>query len=234
LHESDAGAEYAEGLLKGRFLTGVNAKFELIESMRYAAGEAAPEHLGLHLARLERSARFFGFAFDRAAVAAAVREAVAPVSAGIHKLRLLLRHDGRVSVTTSPAGEAPAGPRRVVLAEERVDSRSVFQRHKTTMRAHYERAYERAVAGGAHEVLFLNERGELAEAARHNVFVEKGGELLTPPLSAGVLDGVRRRLVLDDPTNRAREATLTPDDLARADRVFLTNAVRGVVEVELA
>src|SRR6185437_15220270 len=68
LHEADAGAEYAECLLKGRFLTGVNAKFDLVESLRYASGEAAPDHLARHLERLERSARFFGFAFDRAHV----------------------------------------------------------------------------------------------------------------------------------------------------------------------
>ena len=37
--------------------------------------------------------------------------------------------------------------------------------------------------------MFCNERGELTEGARSNIFVERDGVLLTPPLSAGVLDG---------------------------------------------
>jgi para-aminobenzoate synthetase/4-amino-4-deoxychorismate lyase len=81
--------------------------------------------------------------------------------------------------------------------------------------------------------LFLNERGELAEASRHNVFIEKGGALLTPPLAAGILPGIARQQILDDPQTKAIEATLSLEDLRAADRIWLTNSVRGLVEVVL-
>jgi para-aminobenzoate synthetase/4-amino-4-deoxychorismate lyase len=162
-----------------------------------------------------------------------VREATEAASEGTYKLRLLLHHDGRVSTTLTPLAEEASGRRWLMLSPERVSSESVFQYHKTTMRGHYERAFQEASAAGAYDVLFLNERNEIAETARHNLFLEKGGELLTPPLSAGILNGIQRGLILGDPARKAREASLTLEDLVRADRIFLTNSVRGMVEVEL-
>lgn len=237
IHEADPSAEFAECLLKARFLTGLNEKFQLIESMRFSTREAAPGHLELHLARLEQSARVFGFTWEPARVRDAIRDATRSVPEGSYKLRLLLHHDGRVAITLAPLLEGAPGtqdPRFrpwLTISPERVSSTSIFQYHKTTMRSHYDRAFEAAVAAGAHEVLFLNERGEVAEAARHNLFVQIDGELLTPPVSAGILNGIQRQLILRDPAWKAREATLTLADIARAERLFLTNAVRGVVEV---
>ncbi len=233
IHEAVPAAEFSECLLKARFLTGLNEKFQLIESMRFSTRHAAPDNLKLHLARLEQSARLFGFIWEPARILGAVREATMSASEGTYKLRLLLHHDGRVSITLAPLPESAPGRRWLMISPERVNSASIFQYHKTTMRQHYERAFEEAAAQGAHEVLFLNERNEVAEAARHNLFIEKDGELLTPPVSAGILNGIQRQLILGDPARKAREAPLTLTEIARADRLFLTNAVRGVVEVEL-
>jgi para-aminobenzoate synthetase / 4-amino-4-deoxychorismate lyase len=233
IHEAVATAEFSECLLKARFLTGLNEKFQLIESLRFSTRQAAPEHLKQHMTRLERSARLFGFTWEPAHVLEAVREATEAASEGTYKLRLLLHHDGRVSVTLTPLTEEASSRRWLMLSSERVSSESVFQYHKTTMRAHYERAFQEASAAGAYDVLFLNERNEIAETARHNLFLEKGGELLTPPVSAGILNGIQRGLILGDPARKAREASLTLEDLVRADKIFLTNSVRGMVEVEL-
>ena len=239
IHEANPSAEFSECLLKARFLTGLNEKFQLIETMRCSTQKAAPDHLELHLARLEQSARLFGFTWEPARVSGAIRGATRSASADSYKLRLLLHHDGRVSITLAPLVESapgphgPPSPRWVTIAPERVNSASIFQYHKTTMRGHYDRAFEAAVTAGAHEVLFLNERGEVAEAARHNLFVQIDDELLTPPVSAGILNGLQRQLILGDPARNAREATLTLADIARANRLFLTNAVRGIVEVKL-
>jgi para-aminobenzoate synthetase/4-amino-4-deoxychorismate lyase len=80
-------------------------------------------------------------------------------------------------------------------------------------------------------VLFLNERGEVAEASRHNVFIERAGVLLTPPLSSGALPGLARAALLERPSQAAREAVLRVEDVMLADRVLLSNAVRGLVQV---
>ena len=230
IDESDPDAEFAECLLKARFVTGLNQHFQLIESMRFEGGAIAD--LEAHLARLEASARSFQFGCDVGAIRAALERAVAPLRDGVHKVRLLLAQSGQVEVTAEEiAALAPTDRPFVVLSDRRTDSRSCFQYHKTTRRRLYEEEFQRARALGAHDVLFLNERDELAEGSRHNVFLRKEGRLLTPPVQAGILPGVARRRLLDDPAVGAAEATLRLDDLAAATGVYLTNSVRGVVEV---
>ncbi len=91
---------------------------------------------------------------------------------------------------------------------------------------------EEARRAGADDALLLNTRGNLAESATANVFIVLGGELRTPPVEDGALPGVTRSAVLELATAAgipAREATLTKDDLQRAEEAFLTNAVAGVL-----
>jgi para-aminobenzoate synthetase / 4-amino-4-deoxychorismate lyase len=74
-------------------------------------------------------------------------------------------------------------------------------------------------------VIFLNERGELTEGARSNIFVKRDGILLTPPLGAGLLDGRLRAELLAQ--GKAREARLMPDDLT--GEVYFGNSLRGLI-----
>lgn len=82
-------------------------------------------------------------------------------------------------------------------------------------------------------MLFFNERGELTEGGRSNVFVKLDGQWVTPPLSCGVLPGVMRGVLLDDPAFAAKERVVTRDDLSRAEALLLTNALRGTLDAEL-
>jgi para-aminobenzoate synthetase/4-amino-4-deoxychorismate lyase len=59
------------------------------------------------------------------------------------------------------------------------------------------------------------------------VFLRLGGRWLTPPLSDGVLPGVMRGVLLDDPAFDAREQRLGLSDLRRAESVLVCNALRG-------
>ena len=74
-------------------------------------------------------------------------------------------------------------------------------------------------------MIFRNERGELTEGARSNIFIERDGLLLTPPLTAGVLPGILRAELMAQ--GRAREAVLTPDDLSGT--VYFGNSLRGLI-----
>ncbi len=76
-------------------------------------------------------------------------------------------------------------------------------------------------------MIFLNERGEIAEGSRSTVFVRHGDMLLTPPLSAGILDGVLRRELIE--SGKCSEETLMPDDLHRGE-VYFGNSLRGLIE----
>jgi branched-chain amino acid aminotransferase len=93
---------------------------------------------------------------------------------------------------------------------------------------------EQAHAEGFDDVLLLNERGQIAECTSANVFLVRGREVLTPPLSTGCLPGVTRD-VLREVVPRAGfellEEDLTPDDLSSATEVFISSTTREVAAV---
>jgi len=179
-----------------------------------------------HLARMERSARLLGFPFD-GAEARALLEGLAgdaPL-----RVRLALFPDGRFELTT--AAFAPVeGPWRLCIAAARVRSGDPWRGVKTTERALYDAA-RAALPEDCDEMLFLNERGTLCEGTITNLFVERDGVLLTPPLSAGCLPGILREELLE--TGRAREAELTPEDLRGAPALYVGNSLRGLIPAAL-
>lgn len=227
--DSDPGREYAECLLKSRFLTGFDPGFELIETMRLEFGKFPL--LTLHLERLAASAQALGFACDVPALAEALAEISSSCAAGIHRVRLTLAHDGHYRIDLAKMSD-DGQSRQVALADERLDADDYLLRHKTSARSLYDRALARlANHPNVFDALFLNTRGEVCEGARSNVFIERGGVLLTPPLSCGLLPGVMRRHLLE--SGRARECVLTLDDLLDAPAIHMANALRGLIPVSL-
>jgi branched-chain amino acid aminotransferase len=94
--------------------------------------------------------------------------------------------------------------------------------------------YEEAHQRGLDEVILLNERGEISECTSANVFAATGGEVWTPPLDSGCLPGVTRELLLDVvrvPGITVKERVLRPEDLERADQVFITSTTRDLLPV---
>ena len=83
-------------------------------------------------------------------------------------------------------------------------------------------------------MLFFNERDELTEGGRSNVFVQLDGRWLTPPLSCGLLPGVQRAAMLADPAWNARESVITRAMLAGAQQIVVCNALRGAMTAQLA
>jgi branched-chain amino acid aminotransferase len=91
---------------------------------------------------------------------------------------------------------------------------------------------EEAQRQGFDEVVLLNERGEASECTSANIFAASGGEVYTPPLDAGCLPGVTRELLLDvvrAPGIKVVERALKPQDLERADQVFITSTTRDLL-----
>jgi para-aminobenzoate synthetase/4-amino-4-deoxychorismate lyase len=226
--DSQGPKEYAECLLKMKFLTDPVKRFELIETLLHDPSQGGLVLLERHMERLANSARYFAFAFDERAVRAALANAVAGTT-GRLRVRLLLAEGGEVSVTSTPLPPAdPEATMRYAVSASRVDSNDLFLFHKTTRRELYDRERpEYAARLGVDEVIYLNERGELTEGSFTNIFIERDGTLLTPPLSAGLLPGTLRAELIAE--GRARESILTLDDLAAADAVYLGNSVRGLV-----
>ena len=223
--DSLPAAEWQECLLKSRFLRDCDPGLLLIETLRREDGRYP--RLDGHLARLGRSAAWLGFACDAARIAELLAKQPAT---GTWRVRLTLAKDGNLDIRSFTLGDEPAGSRYAVMATTSIASAYPLRRHKTTDRAIYDAALKvLAVDPQLFDVVFLNERGEVAEGARSNVFVERDGLLLTPPLASGALPGVLRADLLAN--GRAREAVLWPADLA--DGFWLGNALRGLVRVEL-
>ncbi|MFO1104879.1 MAG: aminotransferase class IV family protein [Amaricoccus sp.] len=180
-----------------------------------------PEHLG----RLERTARVFGIPYDLAAIERALGAARGDLPL---RVRLTLGLDGVPEVTVAPFG---AGPDiwNARFAAERLDPGDPWLRVKTTMRARYDSA-RASLPRDLHELIYLNNRGEVCEGTIFNVFVKVDGLYLTPRLSCGLLPGVLRQILLRE--GRAREAVLRPDDLRRG-QLFLGNSLRGLCVARL-
>jgi para-aminobenzoate synthetase/4-amino-4-deoxychorismate lyase len=227
VHDSDAGTEYQECLLKARFLTGIAPGFELFETMH--ATRAGCRHVERHLARLARSATHFGFCFDEVIIRAQLQSACEALPATQPaRLRLALTVAGEVGITSAiltPLAE----PVRLLLTDNVMPSGDSMLAHKTTLRRAYDAGWRGAEAVGAFDTLFFNERGELTEGGRSNVFLRLAGRWYTPPLSSGLLPGVMRALLLEDPMWDATERTLTRDDLRAAEAICVCNALRGAL-----
>jgi branched-chain amino acid aminotransferase len=91
-----------------------------------------------------------------------------------------------------------------------------------------------AIHGGYDEAILLNTTGSVAEATGENVFVVKNGVLLTPPLSAGALEGITRdsaMTIARDLGYEVREQTLLRTDLYLADEAFLCGTAAEVVPI---
>ena len=230
VHDSEAAAEYAECRLKARFLTGLAQDFELLETMQASA--AGCPWIERHLQRLRASARYFGFVCDEAALRRRIGQACASLVPGMHRLRLALRQDGSATIQAAPLAPL-AQPVKLLLAQQPMRSDDLFLRHKTTVRETYDAAWKAAEAQGAFDMLFHNEAGEMTEGARSNLFIKLRGRWLTPPLAAGLLPGVMRAVLLDDPAWQATEATVTLADLHAAEEIVMCNALRGAMRAIL-
>lgn len=91
-----------------------------------------------------------------------------------------------------------------------------------------------AINAGCVEAIMLNSQGFVAECTGDNVFMLKGGQLLTPPLAAGALYGITRSVAIELAESlgiEAKEPNLTRYDLYNADEVFITGTAAEVVPV---
>ncbi len=88
--------------------------------------------------------------------------------------------------------------------------------------------------GGVEEAVMMNSEGFIAECTADNIFIVKGSQLLTPPLSAGALYGITRATVMELAAQEGLtvgEPNLTRYDLFNADECFMTGTGAEIVPV---
>ena len=199
--------------------------FRLIETVRWTP-EGGIRHRREHLARLGRSADALGISPEGLEVA--IGDLTGP---GPLRVRLTVDAEGRVDLSSRPFTlQAPDAVWRVTLANERLTAADPWLRHKTTIRPEYDAA-RAALPRGVDEAILLNEAGEVCDGTITTVFADMGDGLLTPPLRCGVLPGILRERMLA--AGKADEAVLKAADLHAAERLFLGNSLRGLIQAEL-
>ncbi len=123
---------------------------------------------------------------------------------------------------------------RLTYQPEGRHSKSDFTRAKVLSWAGNLRWYERAHEQGFDECILLNELGEVTECTSANVFLVKGNDVWTAPLSAGCLPGITREVLLEEihvPGIRICEKRLLPADIESADEIFITSTTRDLLPV---
>lgn len=91
-----------------------------------------------------------------------------------------------------------------------------------------------AIQAGALEGVMLNEQGYVAECTGDNLFLVKGGEVVTPPVSDGALDGITRQVIFELAAElgiECLEKSVTRYDIFTADECFLTGSAAEVIPV---
>jgi len=207
------------------------------------AVEGGLAHAALHFRRLAASAAALGLPPPPEAnrLEAVAREALARnrLDRGRAAVRLTLTAGrsvrglardpsaaGRLLVTASPAPEAGT-PVRLATVSVRRNPASPASRHKTLSYIDSVMALRQAHEAGADEAVMFNTRGRPACAAAANLVFRIDGEMVTPPLSEGVLAGTTRTRLLKALPEMV-ERRLTRAEARKADALVLTNALRGI------
>lgn len=242
VYDSDPALEWEECHWKSRVL--LSNTPELIETM-LADSTGHIERLPAHLNRLLRSARQLNYTCPspdlvhdtiqthlRNAQQQYADDDVQVSSDCAYRVRLLLNRAGHVSVQVSSLARLDTLP-LVAISPVRLDSRQAWLQHKTTYRPWYDSATRWLADHTAHfDLLFLNERDELCEGSRSNVYLAKDGMWITPPLRCGLLGGVMRQHLLS--TGQVKEGLLMRQDLDTPGvRIRLSNGLRGWFDVHL-
>ncbi len=230
------------------FLYG-DSVYEVIRTYR-----GIPFALEEHLERLARSAELvqipLPLSLDQQKEE--IERALAAAGEGEWYIRLILTRGG------GPFGLDPAladTPRRVIIIVERPRLPERFKREgvsvaliqtgrstggaipsgaKTGNYLTNILSLGQARAKGAFEAIMIDGQGRIAEGTTSNVFVLSHGALRTPPLGAGILDGITRRKVIDLSLDAGIEVVqehLRPLDVYSADEVFLTSTLKEILPV---
>ncbi len=214
-----------------------DTSFQLFETM-YATNEDGVRNLDRHLKRLESSAVHFAFSFSSIVFRTLLRQQCAEMLPHLpYRVRATLYKSGQIDCVKAPLHALTGDTVSLLLASEygltAQSANSEWLLHKTTFRKEYDHGWQLAEKCGAFDTLFFNERDELTEGGRSNVFVKLNSRWWTPPVSSGLLPGVMRALVLEDIRWNAAERVLTLEDLEHAEELMVCNALRGVMRASL-
>jgi para-aminobenzoate synthetase/4-amino-4-deoxychorismate lyase len=224
--DSDPSDEFEELQTKARILKQPDPGFHLFETMGITKGKIA--RLARHLSRLEKSAQYWSFAFDKQSVETYLTELLRSIDSRQQwRLRLQLNRCGALSHTLHTFVPDPVAADgdclSLSISPTPVESKDPFLIHKTSRREAYDRAVAEVPLGVS--PLLVNELGHVTESVIANIVYQIDGSLFTPPISDGLLPGVLRGELIDE--GAVSERSLALADLDRVESWWLINSLRG-------
>lgn len=208
--------------------------FALVESLKIVAG--TPLNLELHLERLNNSASRLGFKINRNLILQRIMQYLdshPELSNEVKqefKLRIETDFDHNILIGHSKIFPANKKPVLAVLSKP-IDTSHLLFRHKTTSlltRGLYDNLYREDKPENIDELIFVNHNGIITESRYFNYILQHEDKFYTSPLSEGLLPGIYRKNLIDG--NRLIESAITPEMLVTAQKHYLCNDVRGLVE----
>jgi branched-chain amino acid aminotransferase len=141
------------------------------------------------------------------------------------------------TIALYPTALYEKGLTMVTCATRRIGPAALSPRIKSLNYLNNVLAKIEAQQAGAAEGVMLNEQGYVAECTGDNLFILKGGRLYTPPINAGILEGVTRRVAIELAEKNGlivEEQDLTRYDIVTAEECFLTGTAAEIISaVEL-
>lgn len=216
--------------MDGKFVGGdspalVTEGIGLFESMA-AVGGRVPLW-SRHLARLSASAQRLQLPFELPDdLPAQAAELLAHNSHHDGALRLALLPDNHWEMTSRNRSYAPSTVRLIPTLQRRGPEAPPADL-KAMPRSFYDAVRREAQGGGADDGIILGDDGAVLETAQSNLFLWLDGSWVTPPLDGRVLPGIARALLLERARPPITERVCTIDDLHRARKLMVSNAVHG-------
>ena len=230
--DSTPDDEYNECLLKMKFAMNDYPEFQLIETFAFTK-EQGFLYYDYHMERLSKSADYFGFQFDLKRIKEQLSGIKDQLSSRSYMVRLLLSEDGTIEITSKEFTlPSPGKIMRFTISDNPMHSENIFLYHKTTNRSFYDDEHKiQTQKYDCDEVIFLNEKNQITEGSRTNIFVETQNGLITPQIECGLLAGTLRASLLEE--GKVKEGIINLDVLKASKNIYLGNSVRGLLKAEL-
>lgn len=234
---SNAKSEWQEMNAKLRFISNYyRPNFNLVESLLVQDMQLI--NLEQHLARLISTADKLQFKYNmndiRNSLHHLVTNDLTPNKHQQFKLRLELDALGKIKLEYQAITKIKS-KFRVALLNNALDTSHPLFRYKTTsplVRGLYTQLDNQFKPDGIDELLFINQHGEITEGRFYNFIIELDGQLITPPISCGLLNGIYRINMIKH--QQVYERIITKEMLMHATKIYLCNDVRGLIECDFA
>lgn len=224
VYDSNPRDEYLECKLKASFVEKAIPKFAIFETILWQKNFGF-HRLERHLRRLKNSADALAIFIDEEGLIREIDKFASEITHDYARVRIELGE--RISIKEE-AFIPTNNTMRFAISSTIMQSNNPWLCHKTTQREVYDNEWFNLCTNDKiDEVVYFNERGELTEGSRTNVFVDFGdGSLATPPIDCGLLPGILREELLE--TGRAKEQIIDRDSLKNAKQIYLGNSLRGL------